>query len=82
MNNNFGISNGNLNALLNSNFQILYFLGICFANDFSTGNPDHYKVVDCYMQTVVIGNIDSVYCIDLCYANGWGMELNHSTACQ
>lgn len=80
MNNNFGMSNNNLDALLNSNSQILYYLGICFANGFGTGNPDHCKAVDCYMQSAVLGNIDSMYCLGLCYEHGWGVPCDTATA--
>lgn len=83
MNNRFESFENNANYLIfQSNAMILYHLGISYANGGMTGTPDHEKAVDCYRQAALMGNPDAMYCLAICYSNGYGVEKSYSIACE
>lgn len=75
-------SNDKLDLILQSNAAILYHMGISYAEGQMTGQVDHQKAVDCYRQAAMLGNSDAMFCLAICYSNGYGVELDHSIACE
>lgn len=80
---NFNNSNSNkLDLILQSNALFLYHMGISYAEGQMTGQVDHQKAVDCYRQAALLGNSDAMFCLGVCYSNGYGVELDHLIACE
>lgn len=75
-------NNDKLDLVLQSNALILYHMGIAYAEGQMTGKVDHQKAVDCYRQAALLGNSDAMYCLAICYSNGYGVEIDHSVACE
>ena len=83
MNNYYDFNNNDkLDLILQSNAMTLYHMGIAYAEGQMTGQVDHHKAVGCYRQAALLGNSDAMFCLAICYSNGYGVETNHSIACE